>query len=62
MGRREPRAPPEPAPPNAETVRVIEGMERRLGQVETNQEDMNILIRMSDELNKRVEEVMMQVQ
>eukprot|EP00975_Prorocentrum_lima_P041891 8803164-Prorocentrum_lima.AAC.1 len=42
MGRREPRAPTEQIPPSAETVRAIEGLERRLGQVETNQEDMNI--------------------
>eukprot|EP00975_Prorocentrum_lima_P038616 8111483-Prorocentrum_lima.AAC.1 len=60
MGKKEPRAPAGSLPPNAETVRVIERVERRLGQVETNQDDMNILRRMSDELNKRVEELNMQ--
>eukprot|EP00975_Prorocentrum_lima_P069951 12929193-Prorocentrum_lima.AAC.1 len=45
VGRREQRAPPEPTPLNAETARVIESLERRLSQVETNQEEMNILRR-----------------
>eukprot|EP00975_Prorocentrum_lima_P015995 3398576-Prorocentrum_lima.AAC.1 len=55
MGKKEPRTLAGSLPPNAETVRVIESLERRLGQVETNQEEMNILRRMSDELNKRIE-------
>eukprot|EP00975_Prorocentrum_lima_P038644 8117885-Prorocentrum_lima.AAC.1 len=60
MGRREQRVPPETIPPNAETARAIEGLERRLSQVETNQEEMKILRRKSDELNRRLEEVTMQ--
>eukprot|EP00975_Prorocentrum_lima_P012021 2553630-Prorocentrum_lima.AAC.1 len=35
MGQRDPRAPPEPMPPSAETAKTIESLERRLIQVET---------------------------
>eukprot|EP00975_Prorocentrum_lima_P036555 7689653-Prorocentrum_lima.AAC.1 len=45
MGRRGQRAPPEPIPPNAETARAIESLDRRLSQVGTNQEETNILRR-----------------
>eukprot|EP00975_Prorocentrum_lima_P044673 9358888-Prorocentrum_lima.AAC.1 len=53
MGRREPKVPNEPTPFNVETVRIIEGLGQRLDQVEANQEEMKILRRMTDELNRR---------
>eukprot|EP00975_Prorocentrum_lima_P058327 12241785-Prorocentrum_lima.AAC.1 len=43
-------------------VRVIESLGNRLDQVESNQEEMKILRRMNGELNKRLEEVTLQVQ
>eukprot|EP00975_Prorocentrum_lima_P033125 6950093-Prorocentrum_lima.AAC.1 len=45
MGRGEQRAPPEPMPPNAEAAKAIESLERRLGHIETNQEETKILRR-----------------
>eukprot|EP00975_Prorocentrum_lima_P070536 12932564-Prorocentrum_lima.AAC.1 len=48
LGKKEPRAPAGSLPPNAETVRVIESLARRLGQGETNQDEMKLLRRMSD--------------
>eukprot|EP00975_Prorocentrum_lima_P012800 2710500-Prorocentrum_lima.AAC.1 len=57
MGKREPKAPEGPTPFNVEAVRTIEGLGRRLDQVEANQVDMKILRRMNAELNRRLEEV-----
>eukprot|EP00975_Prorocentrum_lima_P036046 7583611-Prorocentrum_lima.AAC.1 len=60
MGRQEPSAPVEQAPSNAEIVRALENLGRRLDHVESNQEETRILKRMNEELNRRLEEVTMQ--
>eukprot|EP00975_Prorocentrum_lima_P060065 12595814-Prorocentrum_lima.AAC.1 len=56
VGRQEPTTTVEPAPSNAEVVRALENLGRRLDQVESNQEEMKILRRMNEELNRRLEE------
>eukprot|EP00975_Prorocentrum_lima_P053903 11309128-Prorocentrum_lima.AAC.1 len=68
MGQREPRVQQEPQSSNPETARILESLEKRLLQVEstlsheTNQEELKIMRRYSDALNRRLEDVRMQVQ
>eukprot|EP00975_Prorocentrum_lima_P071202 12936370-Prorocentrum_lima.AAC.1 len=68
MGQREPRVQPEPQPSNADTARSLESLEKRMLHVEstmsleTNHEEMRIMRRYSDELNRRVAEMRTQAQ
>eukprot|EP00975_Prorocentrum_lima_P039778 8357950-Prorocentrum_lima.AAC.1 len=55
-----PSGPVGQTPSNAEIVRAIEQLGERLGHVESNQEEMKLVRRMNEELNRRLEEVTMQ--
>eukprot|EP00975_Prorocentrum_lima_P000269 55114-Prorocentrum_lima.AAC.1 len=43
-------------PSHADMVRVIESLGKRLDQVESNQEELKLVRRMNEELNRRLEE------
>eukprot|EP00975_Prorocentrum_lima_P015376 3256627-Prorocentrum_lima.AAC.1 len=57
VGGQEPTTPVEQAPSNAEIIRALENLGKRLDHVESNQGEMKILKRMNEELNRRLEAV-----